>query len=103
ADGKNLLWCLRDVLTQLPKALEWFSRLDDRAEVLRTLLERDEEMPLLWGFGRNPCPIRSYHAGYVALALGDSATATRMLQEAVDSKSFVSLFSSVDGAINRAV
>ena len=102
-DGKNLLWCMRDVLNQLPKALDWFTRLDDRAEVLRVLLEEDEDMHQLWGFGRNPCPMRSYHAGYVALALGDRTTATSMLQDAVDSKSFVSLFSSVDGAINRAV
>ena len=102
-DGKNLLWCIRDVLTQLPKAFDWFSRLDDRQEVLRILLESDEDMHQLWGFGRNPCPMRSYHAGYVALSLGDKAIATALLQDAVDSKSFASLFSSVDGAINRAV
>jgi len=102
-DGKNLLWCMRDVQSQLQKAFDWFTRLEDRAEVLRILLEKDEDMHQLWGFGRNPSPIRSYSAGYVALTLGDKATATDKLQEAVDSKCFVSLFSSVDGAINRAV
>lgn len=101
--GRNLLWCIRDVKTQLPKAFDWFFRLDDRAEVLRILLEEDEDMHLLWGFGRNPCPVRSYYAGYVALSLGNKAAARSMLQDAVDSKSFVNLFSSVDGAMNRAV
>ena len=103
ADGKNLPWCIRDVLNQLPEALDWFARLDSRAEALRVLLEGDEDMHRLWGFGRNPSPTRSYHAGYVALALGDAATAAAKLQEAVDSKCYVNLFSSVDGAINRAV
>ena len=103
ADGKNLLWCIRDVLNQVPKALDWFSYLDSRAEVLRVLLEKDEDMHHLWGFGRNPSPTRSYHAGYVALALGDTSIAVSKFQEAVDSKCYVNLFSSVDGAINRAV
>ena len=103
ADGKNLLRCLRDVFNQLPEALDWFARLESRTEALRVLLETDEDMHHLWGFGRNPSPTRSYHAGYVALALGDTPTATAKLQEAVDSKCYVNLFSSVDGAINRAV
>lgn len=102
-EGRNLLWCIRDVQSQLPAALEWFARLDDRAEVLRILLENDEDMSALWGFGRNPSPLRAYHAGYVALALGDNATATAMLQEAVDSNCFVHLFSSVQGAMARAL
>jgi len=103
ADGRNLLWCIQDVLNQLPRAFDWFSHLDDRAEVLRVLLESDQDMHHLWGFGSNPSPTRSYHAGYVALALGDTTTATAKLQEAVDSKCYVNLFTSVDGAINRAV
>jgi hypothetical protein len=102
-DGKNLLWCIQDVLNQVPKALDWFSRLDSRAEVLRILLEEDEDIHHLWGFGRNPSPTRSYHAGYVALALGDLSMASSKLQEAVDSKCYVDLFTSVEGAINRAV
>jgi hypothetical protein len=101
-EGKNLLWCIKDVLSQLTKGLDWFSRLEDKTEVLRVLLERDEDMDHLWGFGRNPSPTRSYHAGYVALALGDGPTAIAKLQEAVDSKCYTNLFASVEGAINRA-
>ena len=37
-DGRNLLWCVRDLEAQLPAAMRWFDRLNDRAEVLRVLL-----------------------------------------------------------------
>lgn len=103
ASGKNLLWCIQDVINQIPMALKWFTRLDERSEVLSILQEEDEDMPRLWGFGRNPSPIRSYYAGYVALALGQKQLASNKLKEAVDSKCFTRLFSSVDGAVNRAV
>jgi hypothetical protein len=102
ADGRNLLWSMKDVSNQLASALEWFSRLDDRAEVLRILLEDKSDMRRLSGFGNNPSPTRSYHAGYVALSLGDRSTATTKLQEAVDSKCYETLFSNVDEAISRA-
>ena len=101
--GKNLLWCIQDVLNHVPTAIDWFSRLEDRNEVLRILMEQDEDMQHLWGFGRNPSPIRAYSAGYVSLVLGNKQSAHAKLQEAVDSKCFTRLFSSVDGAINRAV
>ena len=103
ADGKNLPWCMQDVSNQLPEALNWLSRLEDRAAVLRVLLEEDEAMHHLWGFGRNPSPSRSYYAGYVALALGDRCTAMTKLQEAVDSKCYANLFTTVEGAIHRAL
>lgn len=100
--GKNLSWCIRGVLNQLPNALGWFERLADKAEVLRILEEDEEEMPHMWGFGRNPSPKRSYTSGYVALALGQTEKAEARLEEAVESKCFVNLFSSVQGALNRA-
>jgi len=99
---KNLPWCIQGVLNQMPQALAWFERLAEKSEVLRILQEDDHTMPELWGFGRNPSPIRSYLAGYVALALGQNEIAETRLQEAVDSKCFVSLFSSVHGAVQRA-
>jgi hypothetical protein len=101
--GKNLSWCIQDVVAQVSTALDWFRRLDDRAEVLRILMEQDEEMQRLWGFGRIASPLRSYSAGYVWLALGNRDLARAELQAAVDSKSFVRLFTSVEGAIDRAV
>jgi hypothetical protein len=103
ADGKNLHWCIRDVQNQIPDALAWFQRLNDRGEVLRVLKEEDENMRLLWGMGRNPSPIRSYLTGYVALANGDRELAELKFGEAVASKCFVNLFASVEGAINRAI
>jgi hypothetical protein len=102
-DGRNLVWCIRDVAAQLPNTLAWFARLDDRREVLRILQSQDEQMSNLWGFGRNPSPLRSYLLGYAALALGEDKLAKLKLQEAVESKCFVNLFASLDGAIRRAV
>jgi hypothetical protein len=102
AAGRNLPWCIKGVLNLLPHAFAWFERLGQRSEVLRILEEEDHSMPELWGFGGNPSPIRSYLAGYVALALGKTELAQRRLQEAVDSKCFVSLFSSAQGAVQRA-
>ena len=101
--GRNLPWCIQDVLGQVPTAIDWFLRLEDRGEVLRILMEQDEEMQRLWGFGRNPSPIRSYFSGYVSLALGRTDLAKLKLQEAVNSNCFGRLFASVEGAINRAI
>ena len=100
--GKNLAWCMQGVLQQLPNAMALFTRLARKPEVLRILREDDERGSQLWGFGRNPSPIRSYLTGYVALALGETDLAQEKLQEAVDSKCFVNLFSSVQGALQRA-
>lgn len=102
-EGKNLLWCIQDVVGQLPGVLSWFERLSDRREVLRVLMEDDEDMNSLWGFGRRPSPIRSYMAGYVALSMGMQEIARQKLEETVASKRFTALFASVDGAINRAI
>lgn len=101
-EGKNLHWCIQDVLNQIPEALAWFQRLSDRTEVLRVLNEEDENMQLLWGMGRNPSPMRSYLTGYVALTHGDRQLAEVKFREAIASKCFINLFNSVEGAINRA-
>lgn len=100
--GLNLAWCINDVASQIPTALEWFSRLGNREEVLRILLEEEESMSSLWGFGRRPSPIRSYLTGYVAMAVNDYHLASRELKAAVDSGCFSNLFSSVEGAKYRA-
>jgi len=102
-DGRNLAWCVQGVVSKIPEALEWFDRLARKDEVLCILKHQDASMPRLWGFGRNPSPIRSYLTGYVALSLGDKNLAGEQLQEAVNSKCFVNLFTSVEGAIQRAI
>jgi hypothetical protein len=86
---------------QIPVALSWFAQFEEKPEVLRILLEQDPGHAL-WGFGGRPSPVRSYLSGYVALALGKHDLAYEKLQEAVQSNCFATLFSSVDGAINRA-
>jgi hypothetical protein len=103
AEGKNLGWCMQDVLHRIPDAVAWFARLGDKNEVLRILQEEKEDLFELWGFGNNPSPIRSYLSGYVALSIGDTELARAELQAAVESNCFTYLFSSVDGAINRAI
>jgi hypothetical protein len=100
--GSNLLWCVQDVAAQAPSAMAWFARFNDKREVLRVLQEEDEDMMKLWGFGRNPSPLRSYMAGYVALALGDEAFGRLKLREAVDSNCFVGQFGTVEEAMRRA-
>jgi hypothetical protein len=101
--GRNLLWCIQDVVQQLPIAIAWFSRLGDRSEVLSVLLGHDEDMDTLWGFGGRSSPLRSYLTGYVALAVGNQNLARQKLQEAVKSNSYTALFASVEGAVNRAM
>jgi hypothetical protein len=103
AGGNNLSWAIQDVVNQLPKAFQWYGLLCNRLEVLRILQNDDESFDRFWGFGRNPSPVRSYSAGYAALALGDTVTAKKHLQDAVESKCFVHLFSSVEGALARAI
>ncbi|RZJ25524.1 MAG: hypothetical protein EOO54_06010 [Haliea sp.] len=102
-DGRNLSWCMQDVLKQIPDALGWYSRLAQREYVLDVLQDEHERNSGAWGFGNNPSPIRAYLTGYAALAVGNRALAETKLQEAVDSKCFTQLFSSVPGAISRAV
>ena len=99
--GENLAWCIGDVQQQLPEVLQRFDRFQDRHEVLRRLLE-DDDSPGLGATCNNPSPRRSYLAGYVALSLGKEELARQKLQEAVDSKCYVQLFTGLEGAIYRA-
>ena len=100
--GRNLLSCVRDVIEQLPEAMTWFSRLTDKSEVLSVLINQDEDMSSLWGFGSKPSPNRSYLTGYVALAVGKHDLAREKLQEAVQSDCFTTLFKDVEAAVGRA-
>jgi hypothetical protein len=100
-DGANLTVCFDSVLERLPEGMQWFRRISDRREVLRILIEDDEDLMSLWGFGNKPSPTRSYLTGYVARALGNTALAKRELDAAVTSKCFDGLFATVDEALRR--
>ena len=102
-EGSNLAWSIKDVANEIPMALDWFKRLENRAEVLRILQEEDEDTFKLWGFGRRPSPVRSYLTGYVAMALGKDELAEKEFEAAVASGCFSNLFSSAEGARYRAV
>jgi len=62
--GRYLEKALHDVRMAIARdGVPWFARLADPNEALRVLLEEDEHMGELWGFGRNPSPIRNYLTG----------------------------------------
>ena len=102
-DGRNLTESLAEVARQIKDvAFSWFEILRDRREVLRILQTEPGEMGKLWGFGRNPSPIRYYLLGYVAHSIGESQLARESLDAAVASGCFNSLFGDIDGALSRA-
>jgi hypothetical protein len=103
SDGRNILWCINDVVQRVPDAIAWFDRLESKSSVLRILLDEPEQTSDLWGFGNKPSPMRSYLAAYVAMHLGDNVLADREFEKAVASGCFANLFSSVEGARYRAV
>lgn len=95
SEGDYLELALNDVKNELVSCgLPWFERFNDMNEVLRTLLEDDEEIGRkingTFGFGRNPSPIRSYQTGYIALSIGNYDLAEKALKEAIDSGCFKS-------------
>lgn len=102
-DGKNVTSCIEDVKSKLPSVLKWFSQFERQEDVLDILLNSSESMHKLWGFGRNPSPIRSYLLGYVALSLGNQSLAEEKLQEAVNSECFTYSFLSLEGALSKAL
>lgn len=101
--GRNLLWCIQDVAEQLSDAAAWFDRLGEKSQALSILLNQEEDMNDIWGFGRNPSPHRSYLTGYVALAMGKRDLAREKLAEAVQSKCYTAQFDDVESAIGRAI
>jgi hypothetical protein len=92
SNGDYLEKSLHDVRMALGRdAMPWFDRFSDNREVLRTLLEDDEEMQVLWGFGRNPSPVRHYMTGYVARNVDDAKLASFHLAKAIESGCFNSV------------
>lgn len=50
--------------------MPWFNRFEAPEYAIQLLLNEDEDVDKLWGFGRNPCPARHYIIGYLALNAG---------------------------------
>jgi hypothetical protein len=99
---KYLGWAMTDVETLLSqKALPWFGNFADEAFALQVLLNADEEMGELWGFGRNPSPVRHYFTGYVALGADQNETANEHLSLALASGCFKSIESRLSSDIQR--
>jgi hypothetical protein len=102
AGQKYLEPAMRDVEGLLStKAMPWFDRFADDDFALRVLLNANEEMGVLWGFGNNPSPLRHYFIGYVALAAQKIEMADRYLRLAVASGRFESIESRLLRDIER--
>ncbi|MDX5299509.1 MAG: hypothetical protein LPK85_11245 [Gammaproteobacteria bacterium] len=88
-DGASLSRSIQDVRTQYAAhAAPWYAQFGSLEHVLDILEHRDEDMDRLWGFGRNPSPMRSYLSGYVARALGQGELARARLASALQSGCF---------------
>jgi hypothetical protein len=87
--GKYLEDVFQDVTGSIGReGVSWFNRLRDPRKVYAVLLSDSEDMEHLWGFGRNPSPIRSYLVGYMAKALREWDVARSRLDEALQSGCF---------------
>lgn len=103
-DGSNIEECIIDARNQmLAHGVKWFTNLDTKEALRDILINKPESMGELWGFGRNPSPIRSYLLGYVELKLGNETEATVHFERAIESGCFSSIFNSVGEAIERAL
>lgn len=102
-DGTNIEKCLNDAKQQIvTKGFEWFSYLNDKETLKNILLTQPESMGKLWGFGRNPSPVRSYFLGYVELILGNKSEAKKYFEKVIESGCYSKLFKTVEEAVARA-
>jgi hypothetical protein len=91
-EAKYLDRALHDVrMAFLRDAVPWFSRLENRDEVLRILVSEQEMMASLWGFGNAGSPCRHYMTGYVARALGRYDLAQQALQAAASTSTYAAV------------
>ena len=91
-EAKYLNKALHDVrMALLRDAFPWFDRLRDRNEVLRILLEDQQIMASLWGFGNLGSPYRQYLTGYVALAMRREDLAHEALLAAASTSSYAAV------------
>ena len=102
--GANVQKALHDVRVVLRRdGLPWFEQFTSPASVYEILVNNEEVMGGLWGFGRPGSPIRCYYIGYAALAAGRFAVAKENLVRAASTKSFESIRSRLLADAERAV
>ncbi|MEM8984783.1 MAG: hypothetical protein AAGC71_17370, partial [Pseudomonadota bacterium] len=105
ADGAYLDKAVDDTRMALARdGMPWFERFSESEEVLRTLLEDNEDMQVLWGFGRNPSPIRHYMTGYVSHHVDRKSLAREHLKKAIESGCFKGVASELESdliAVNQ--
>jgi hypothetical protein len=101
---KYLDQAMTDVEAQSQETvLAWFDRFDDPAFALDVLLSANEDMTALWGFGRNPSPVRHYFTGYVALQAQRTDMAIEHLGLALASGSFKTVEHRLSSDIEKAM
>ena len=89
--GSYLSKSLEDVRRQIEeKAFPWYACLASDVEILHILKENDENK-ILWGFGNNPSPKRSFITAYVALHLDQKALAKQKINEVIRSGCYSNL------------
>lgn len=88
-NGKYLETAFDDVVAQLPTAaFPWFESLRSDKDVLRVLLNEQETMFGLWGFGNFGSPKRELLTGFVALHVGELELARERLSAAATHEPF---------------
>jgi hypothetical protein len=87
--GRYIAKALHDARMVLSRTgLPWFDQFSDRAEVLRGLLENNENMSGMWGFGAPDSPRRCYLIGYIARSAAQPKLAREYLLRAADTESY---------------
>jgi hypothetical protein len=87
--GSNAMAVVQEAATDLvQQAIPWFARYSAPNTALHILLNDDENFATVWGFGRNPSPIRHYLTGYMALAQRQYELAMIHLKAALDTGIF---------------
>lgn len=101
--GRYLEQAIGDVESLISsKALPWFAAFADQAYPIDVLLNSDEDMTELWGFGRKECAVRHYFIGYLAAQAGRVDLARHHLSLAVASGYFKQVEKRLVAAIERA-
>jgi hypothetical protein len=101
--GKYLDLALGDVASLVrDTAAPWFEKFADTEYAMQVLLSADEKMGELWGFGRNPSPVRHYFIGHLALQSSRMQLAKQHLELALASGRFNAVERHLRAGIERA-